>query len=117
MLRGDFLHKAGGPVGAGAAKEHPLPGTGEVELFLGPCHSHITQPALLLHLLRFADGPNPGENPFLCPYYEDNGELQPLGRVHGHHHHTVLVGVMAVYIGVQSNLVQKAVQCVGQALL
>ena len=96
VLRGDLFHKAGGAVGAGPSKKHPLIGAGEVQLLLGPCHGHIAQPPLLLHLLRFPNGPDAGEDALLGPHHKDHRELQPLGRVHGHHHHAVLVRVVAV---------------------
>ena len=109
QLLGDLLHKAGGAVVAGAAKQHPLLGAGEIELLFGPGHGHIAQAALLLHLVRLADGPDAGEDALLGPHQKDHGELQPLGRVHGHHHHAVLL-VLAVQIGVQGDLVQKSRQ-------
>ena len=117
MLRRNLLHKPGGPVGAGAAEEHPLAGAGEDKLFLCSGHRHIAQPAFLLHLLRLADGPDAGEDPLLRPHHKDHRKLQPLGGVHRHHHHTVLVGVVAVDVGVQGDLVQKAVESFNQALL
>ena len=96
VLRRNLLQEAGGPVGAGAAKEHTLARTGEVQLLLCPGHGHVAQPPLLLHLVRLSDGPDAGENALLGSHHKDHRELQALGRVHGHHHHAVLVRVVAV---------------------
>ena len=110
MLRRDLVQKAGGPVGAGAPEQHPLPGTGEVQPLLGACHGHIAQPPLLLHLILLADGPDAGEDTLLGSYHKDHRELQPLGGVHGHHHHAVLVRIVVVQVGIQGDLVQEARQ-------
>ena len=110
MLRGNLVHKAAGTVGAGAAEQHALIGAGEVQLLLGTGHGHVAQAALLLHLLRLSDGPDTGEDALLGPHHKDHRELQPLGRVHGHHHHAVLIWVVAVQVGVQGDLIQEARQ-------
>ena len=81
-----------------------------MEPLLGAGHGHVAQPPLLLHLLGLADGPNAGEDPLLHADHKDHGEFQPLGSVHGHHHHAVLAGVVVVQIGIQGNGVQEARQ-------
>ncbi|MPM55031.1 hypothetical protein SDC9_101816 [bioreactor metagenome] len=81
-----------------------------MQLLLGAGHGHIAQPPLLLHLQRVADGPDTGEDAVLQPHGKHHGELQSLGRVHGHHHHAVLSRVVVVQVGEQGNRVQKARQ-------
>ena len=55
---------------AGAAEEHPLPGTGQIQPLLGPGEGHIAQPSLLLHLLRVADGSHSREDSLLHAHHE-----------------------------------------------
>jgi hypothetical protein len=81
-----------------------------MEPLLGAGHGHVAQPPLLLHLLGLADSPNAGEYPLLHADHKDHGEFQPLGSVHGHHHHAVLAGVVVVQISIQGNGVQEARQ-------
>ena len=77
-------------------------------MLLGPGNPHIGQPALLLHLCRVVDRLHSWEDALLHANEEDVAKLQALGRVHGHEHHTVLVGVKVVDIGIEGNLLQKA---------
>ena len=108
MLRGDLLDEPGGEVCRGAAEEHPLGSTGEIEPLLGPGQGHIAQAALLFQLFLLPDGTVAGENPLLHANGKDDGKLQPLGRVHGHEGDAVVPVLHAVQVGVQGHLVQEA---------
>ena len=83
---------------------------GDGQALLGSCDGHVAQPPLLLHFLRVADGAHSGEQPVLKANEEHMGEFQSLGRVHGHHHHGVVVFVVLLQIGIQGDFFQKSRQ-------
>ena len=83
---------------------------GDVQLLLGPGDAHIGQAALLLQVLLRIKAHRPGEDVLLHPHQEHIGELQPLGRVDGHHDHLVGVGVVAVDVADEGDLLEIAFQ-------
>ena len=93
-----------------APVDHTLAGVGDGQALLGSCDGHVAQPPLLLHFLRVADGAHSWEQPVLKANEEHMGEFQSLGRVHGHHHHGVVVFVVLLQIGIQGDFFQKSRQ-------
>ena len=83
---------------------------GDGQALLGAGDGHVAQPPFFLHFLRVADGAHSGEQPVLKANEEHMGEFQSLGRVHGHHHHGVVVFVVLLQIGIQGDFFQKSRQ-------
>ena len=106
----NLLQETGGHGGGRAAKQHTLPCVCQRQRLLGAGHGHIAKTPLLLHLLRVAHGAISGEKSILHAHHIDMGKFQTLGGVHGHHGHAVVTVGLAVQIGVQRHLVQKARQ-------
>ena len=93
-----------------AAIQQTALGAGEVQLLLCTRHRNIAQPPFFLHVLLALGCAEAGEKPVLHTRKEHHGELQPLGRVHGHHQHRVLVLGGLVCIGVERHILKEAAQ-------
>ena len=106
MFRRDLGDEARDPVGGGPAEEHALMSGAQIEPFLGARDGHVAEPALLLHLLRLADGAGAWEQGLLHADEENDREFQSLGAVDGHQDHGVGVGVIVVQIGIERDVCQ-----------
>ena len=106
----DFTQKGRRRVAARLAEDHPRAGGGQVQLLLGAGDSHVAEAAFLLHVLLIILGHLAGEDTILHTYDKNIREFQTLRRVDRHHRDAVGVVVIAVQIGNQRDLLQKARQ-------
>ena len=109
LLR-DLRKEAGRTADRCAAVEHALVRAGDGQAALGARDSHIAQAALLLHLLRLADGAGAREQAVLRTDKIDLREFQTLGRVHRHHDDGVRRAVILLDVGIERDLLQKAAE-------
>ena len=85
----------------------------EVELLHGPGDADVGEAALLLELVGLGERAQVGEDAVLQADEEDDGVLEPLGRVQGHQRDLGLVGVEVVGVGHEADRLEELGDVVG----
>ena len=99
------------------ARDHPAPAAAaEEQPPFGAGHADVEQPSLLLDVPRAAAGVEVRQHAVLQSGDEDGRVLEALGAVQGHHRDAE-VGVQAVRVADQGDVVQEVRQRTGRRLL
>ena len=98
------------------ARDHPATAAAEEQPPFGAGHADVEQPSLLLDVPRAATGVEVRQQAVLQSGDEDGRVLEALGAVQGHHRDAE-VGVQAVRVADQGDVVQEVRQRTGRRLL
>ena len=107
QLSGQFADEAGRLAVGINPIEPALFGIGDVELAHGAGHADVAQAALLLETGQIGDRALMRKQAVFHAGQKHHREFQPLGRMQGHHLHTVIVRVGLPLAGLQHRMREK----------